>query len=250
LTFSTFSTFRTSGTPTAVPTRTRRLLLATIAAATVASTFALAPVAASAAPVTSAVTAPAAVTSSLATSPLNRSRAADPIAEQAALALALWRKYEDTGDVSVLASFSSQRDAVAAAVAARLLIDSPTLQRAWAAADAEHQVALTAALSQLGVPYRRNTSKEGVGFDCSGLTTYAWGKAGFVLTRQSTAQIRLADPRTFETAQAGDLVQYPGHVMMWLGVGKAIVHSPYPGRDVEVTNGPSRKTLKVGDPTV
>lgn len=241
-------TFSTTGTPSAVSTRTRRLLLATIAAATTASTLVLAPAAASAAPVsrTPASIAPASVSAA----PLRQARAADPIAEQAALALALWRQFEDSGEPSVLTSFASQRDAVAAAVAARLGIDAPTMQQAWASADSLHQVALIAALSQLGVPYRRNTSKEGVGFDCSGLTTYAWGQAGVVLPRQSTAQIRLADPRTFDTAQAGDLVQYPGHVMMWLGVGKAIVHAPYPGHDVEVTDGPARKTLKVGNPAV
>ena len=39
----------------------------------------------------------------------------------------------------------------------------------------------SSALTQVGVPYHRNTSKVGVGFDCSGLTTYAWGQSGVEL---------------------------------------------------------------------
>lgn len=225
--------------------RGTRTVIFTLATLTACSTIGLAVGGtASAAPAGDAVTALAPAGSLL------QGRVADPVAEQASLALALWRQFERSGDSAVLASFSSERDAVAAAIAARLLIDVPTLQRAWAAADSAHQVALLAGLTQLGVPYRRNTSKEGEGFDCSGLTTYAWSQAGVLLTRQSSAQIRAAAPRTFETAQAGDLVQYPGHVMMWLGVGKSILHSPYPGHNVEVTNGPSKRTLKIGDPTV
>lgn len=188
-------------------------------------------------------------TGTAAAASVERGRVADPVAEQAALALSLWRQYETSGDAATLAAYTSQRDAVATSIAGRVLVDAPTMQQAWAAADTEHQEALLAGLTQLGVPYRRNTSKEGEGFDCSGLTTYAWGQAGFVLTRQSTTQIRRAAPRTFDTAQAGDLVQYPGHVMLWLGVGKTILHSPYPGRNVEVDTLSSRHSLKIGDPT-
>src|SRR5918993_1102634 len=41
--------------------------------------------------------------------------------------------------------------------------------------------AINAAMSQLGVPYQYATSDPGVGFDCSGLTHYAWGQAGVYL---------------------------------------------------------------------
>ncbi len=136
-------------------------------------------------------------------------------------------------------------------VATRLGVDSGRLHRAWTSADRSHQIALLAALSQVGVPYRRNTSKPGVGFDCSGLTTYAWAQAGVTLVRQSGAQIRNAAPRTRETAQAGDLVQYPGHVMMWLGVDSLIVQAANFARDVEVGVIAKRRAngVKFGDPT-
>ena len=95
------------------------------------------------------------------------------------------------------------------------------MARAWASADVEHQKALLAALTQLGVPTGRTRRKPGVGFDCSGLTTYAWAEAGVSLPRQSGAQITAAAERDEDTAEAGDLVYYPGHVMMYLGVDDA-----------------------------
>jgi hypothetical protein len=57
-------------------------------------------------------------------------------------------------------------------------------------------------------------------------------------------------PRTIDTAQAGDLAYYPGHVMIWLGVDNLIVHAPQPGRDVEVGDISDRrvKRTKFGNP--
>ena len=105
---------------------------------------------------------------------------------------------------------------------------------AWTSTPIDHQRAVLAAMTQVGVPYRTNTSQEGVGFDCSGLTTYAWAKAGVQLVRQSGQQINDALPARSVDAKAGDLVQYPGHVMMYLGVGDAIIHSVQRGRTVEI----------------
>ena len=165
--------------------------------------------------------------------------ASDPIARLAAEALAA------VGDEQ----YASHRDKVASAVASRLELDLIAMQRAWAPADVDHQIAILTGLTQLGVPYRRNTSMPGVGFDCSGLTTYAWAGAGYDLTRQSTAQIRQSAPRSIETAQAGDLMQYPGHVMIWLGLGRAVLQSPNPRRTVEVVLYREGRNVKVGDPT-
>lgn len=150
------------------------------------------------------------------------------------------------------AGYVAERDSIAAEIAGRLGLDPVAMQQAWAKADAAHQVALLSALGQMGVPYRRNTSEPGKGFDCSGLTTYAWAQAGVSLTRQSAAQMRQSKKRTIDTAQAGDLMYYPGHIMMWLGVGSAMVHSPLTGRTVEVSlvNERKIKRLKFADPTV
>jgi len=184
------------------------------------------------------------------TSAATAARQPDPVAFEAGAALVQLQLlgFQRDGRAE-WAAYVAARDAVAAKVASRLGVDVVRMQVAWASADLAHQTALLAALTQLGVPYRRNTSQEGVGFDCSGLTTYAWAKAGHTLTRQSGVQIREAAPRTPDTAQAGDLVQYPGHVMMWLGVDTTIVHAPYTGRTVEVDHATTRRSLKFGDPT-
>jgi hypothetical protein len=158
-------------------------------------------------------------------------RVVDPIAEVASGALVL----VSSSPASVTSpSYLAWREQLAEEVGERLAIDPDELLTAWDRADAEHQTALMAALSQLGAPYRRRSADPAKGFDCSGLTAYAWGQAGVSLARNSTRQFREGDARNVFTAQAGDLLRYPGHVMMWLGVGKAIVHSPEPGKSVEV----------------
>jgi hypothetical protein len=53
-------------------------------------------------------------------------------------------------------------------------------------------------------------------------------------------------------AKAGDLAQYPGHVMMYLGVGDAIIHSVQRGRTVELDliNTRRANSVRFGDPTI
>jgi cell wall-associated NlpC family hydrolase len=142
-------------------------------------------------------------------------------------------------------NFTVRFEAASYAVATSLGVDAGLLHQAWLAADAPHQIALLSALTQVGVPYHRNASKAGKGFDCSGLTAFAWGHAGVELARRSSAQLRNAAARTRETAQAGDLVYYPGHVMLWLGLDNLIVHAPQRGRDVEVGHITDRRVRRV-----
>lgn len=146
--------------------------------------------------------------------------------------------------------YATRRGEAAAVVALRLEVDPAPLQQAWAAADQAHQIALLSALTQVGVPYHRNSSKPGVAFDCSGLTAFAWGQSGIELSRHSTTQLRNAAARTRDTAQAGDLVYYPGHVMLWLGVDNLIVHAPNRGHPVEVDSVANRRgnRVKFGNP--
>jgi cell wall-associated NlpC family hydrolase len=148
-------------------------------------------------------------------------------------------------------TFAVRLQDASSSVASSLQVDAGRLQQAWLAADQPHQIALLSALTQVGVPYHRNTSKVGIAFDCSGLTAFAWAQSGLDLARHSTTQLRDAAARTLDTAEAGDLVYYPGHVMMWLGMDNLIVHAPTRGRNVEVDEISKRHVnrVKFGDPT-
>ncbi|MEY2967017.1 MAG: hypothetical protein RLY50_1067, partial [Actinomycetota bacterium] len=111
---------------------------------------------------------------------------------------------------------------------------------------ARSQSAIRYALSQLGTPYRYAMSSPGKGFDCSGLTAYAWGKAGVSLPRNSRRQYNALPKVPKELAQPGDLV-FTGspihHVGIYLGGGR-MVHAPQTGDVVKV--GPIRWWKVVG----
>lgn len=185
-------------------------------------------------------------TVSAAKAPVIRDDPLAPIAQRAVDSLV---EFASTGSSEAQRTLDADRHSIAVVVAERLAIDAGELETAWRTADVPHQTALMAAFSQLGTPYRHNQSKPGVGFDCSGLTTYAWAQAGITLPRQSGSQISSIEKRTAETAEAGDIVYYPGHAMMWLGVGTAIVHAPYTGRTVEVDFvSKSHRSVRYGDP--
>ena len=110
--------------------------------------------------------------------------------------------------------------------------------------------AINAALGQLGVPYRYATSDPGVGFDCSGLTHYAWGQAGVYLPRNSRAQAAATPHVPAADAQPGDLIFYYtpiSHVGIYLGGGQ-LVHAPNTGRTVSVASVNWSKVTTVGRP--
>lgn len=175
-----------------------------------------------------------------------------PVVAQAALdALEALAVYDRGGDAAELDAFQVELLETASATAAETGLNERALQLAWNSADRPHQVALLTALTQLGVEYQSMTSEPGVGFDCSGLTFYAWSEAGFELNRRSGDQIAAADERDRTTVMAGDLVEYPGHVMMSLGLGDAVVHSSNPENDVElwVLSDGRADSVRYGDPT-
>ena len=98
-------------------------------------------------------------------------------------------------------------------------------------------VAVNAAASQIGVPYHFAQSSPGVGFDCSGLTAYAWGQAGVNIPHQSAAQYASTPHVSKDQAQPGDLIFYYSpisHVGIYVG-GGSMIHAPATGQFVSYT---------------
>jgi cell wall-associated NlpC family hydrolase len=173
----------------------------------------------------------------------------DDLAGLAASALDTWARYSTTGDRPTLARYAAQRDAIAASAANRLSLDPAAMQVAWRSADTTHQLVLLTAFTQLGVPYRAYKRIPGVGFDCSALTSWAWEQSGVNIPRNSRMQIRFLRNVTKDTAQAGDVVWYPGHVMLYLGVADGILHAPNSGHRITLATLPHHKlTIKFANP--
>jgi len=157
---------------------------------------------------------------------------ASPLAGYAKVAIDEWYIFLTTGLGEHLRRFIEIRDSLATAAATALEIDPERMKAAWAKADHRHQLVLMAALTQLGTPYRKRTNKPGRGFDCSGFTSFAWAATNVLMPAQSRRQINMVTPIDPSVAQPGDLVFYPGHIGLYLGVDLALVHAADYGTDV------------------
>jgi cell wall-associated NlpC family hydrolase len=99
------------------------------------------------------------------------------------------------------------------------------------------QVAVDTALAQQGTPYVWAGAAPG-GFDCSGLTQFAYQAAGIALPHSSKAQSTMGTPIARANLQPGDLVFFfspISHVGIYIGNGQ-MVHAPTSGDVVKVTN--------------
>ncbi|MER5889370.1 C40 family peptidase [Streptomyces sp. NPDC001941] len=97
-------------------------------------------------------------------------------------------------------------------------------------------VAVDVALAQRGKPYVWGATGPG-SFDCSGLTQYAYRRAGIRLPRVTWDQLRAGRRVGLDSIRPGDLVFYRGaaHVGLYVGDGR-IVHAPHPGAPVRTAD--------------
>jgi len=99
------------------------------------------------------------------------------------------------------------------------------------------QTALSIAMAQRGKPYVWGAAGPNA-FDCSGLTEYAFARAGISLPHSSRMQSRIGQPVSRAHLRPGDLVFFyspVGHVGIYLGHGK-MLHAPTTGQVVKITN--------------
>jgi cell wall-associated NlpC family hydrolase len=102
------------------------------------------------------------------------------------------------------------------------------------------QIAVSAAMSVIGTQYVWGSADPSVGFDCSGLTSWAWAQAGVSIPHSSAAQYTSLPHVPLSQVQPGDLIFYfspISHVAIYVGGGQ-IVHArhPGPGGQVQVSS--------------
>ena len=95
-----------------------------------------------------------------------------------------------------------------------------------------------AAKQHLGLPYAYDGTSPATGFDCSGLTQYAFAKAGITIPRVSYEQATSGVSVPRAELRIGDLVAFNSpvsHVGIYVGGGR-FIHSPKSGDVVKYTN--------------
>ncbi|MFV0133664.1 NlpC/P60 family protein [Streptomyces sp. HMX87] len=101
---------------------------------------------------------------------------------------------------------------------------------------AEGGRAVRHAVRQIGKPYEWGAEGPEA-YDCSGLTSEAWGHAGTPIPRTSQEQWARLERVPLDRLRPGDLVVYfpeATHVAMYLGDGM-VVQAPRPGAEVKVS---------------
>ncbi|MDN6405261.1 NlpC/P60 family protein, partial [Corynebacterium sp.] len=94
-----------------------------------------------------------------------------------------------------------------------------------------------AAMSKQGAPYSWGAAGPDA-FDCSGLTSWAYGQFGKSIPRTSSDQAYSGTPVSLNALKPGDIVSYYGgasHVAIYIGDNK-VVHAVNSGTPVKVND--------------
>lgn len=107
------------------------------------------------------------------------------------------------------------------------------------------------ALTMIGKPYHYGGNNPNIGFDCSGLVQWSYGRAGVRLPHGTEHLRRQSRPISLGSMRRGDLLFFTqlgkasSHVAIYVG-GNRFVHSPSTGKNVyvaDLTNGYWKKHL-------
>lgn len=132
----------------------------------------------------------------------------------------------------------------------RLGVDGIAGKQTLSAVDAEVkriETVLRTARSALGKPYVYGGTSPATGFDCSGLTQYAFRSAGLTLPRVSAQHARAGIAVPYSQLRPGDLVAFyspVSHVGIYLGDGP-FLHAPRTGDVVKVTRLSAMKVTAI-----
>jgi cell wall-associated NlpC family hydrolase len=99
--------------------------------------------------------------------------------------------------------------------------------------------AIDAARQVIGTTYVFGSADPSVGFDCSGLTMWAWAQAGVSLPHSSAVQYAVLPHVALSDIQPGDLLFFYtpiSHVALYIG-GGMMIHARHPGPGGEVQEG-------------
>jgi cell wall-associated NlpC family hydrolase len=93
------------------------------------------------------------------------------------------------------------------------------------------------AMQYLGIPYVWGGASPSQGFDCSGLTSYAYAQIGVYLPHHAASQWNYGVPVAREDLQPADLVFFNGlgHMGMYIGGGQ-FIHAPHTGDVVKISS--------------